>query len=86
MWQLLMGARAVGLENHSLQEVFSGIMTEKYLSEQEYGIILYHDRYDIPVKALDNRRLGESEQIYFLPVYICFLSPGYALRFSLSVH
>ena len=40
LWQLLMGARAAGLENDSLLDVFYDIMAEKYRSGQEYGVFL----------------------------------------------
>ena len=27
---------------------------------------MFHDRYDIPVKAADHERVGESEEVYEL--------------------
>lgn len=78
LWQLLMGARAAGLENDSLLDVFYDIMAEKYQSDQEYGIFLYHDRYDIPTKAADHERLGESEQVFeYLICGVCPVTGDY---------
>ena len=78
LWQLLMGARAAGLENDSLLDVFYDIMAEKYQSDQEYGIFLYHDRYDIPTKAADHDRLGESEQVFeYLICGVCPVTGDY---------
>lgn len=34
---------------------------------------LFHDRYDIPAKAKDKERLGESEQMF--EYLICVISP-----------
>ena len=73
-----MGARAAGLENDSLLDVFYDIMAEKYRSGQEYGVFLFHDRYDIPVKAADHERLGESENIFeYLICAVCPVSGDY---------
>ena len=78
LWQLLMGARAAGLENDSLLDVFYDIMAEKYRSGQEYGVFLFHDRYDIPAKAADHERLGESENIFeYLICAVCPVSGDY---------
>lgn len=78
VWQILSGARAAGLENDSLLDVFYEIMAEKYRSDREYGIFLFHDRYDIPVKAADHERLGESENIFeYLICAVCPVSGDY---------
>lgn len=78
LWQLLMGARAAGLENDSLLDIFYDIMAEKYQSDQEYGVFLYYDRYDIPSKAADHKRLGESEQVFeYLICGVCRVSGDY---------
>lgn len=78
MWQLLTGARAAGLENDSLLDVFYDVVAEKYRSDGEYGVFLFHDRYDIPAKAADHERLGESENIFeYLICAICPVSGDY---------
>ena len=78
LWQLLMGARAAGLENDSLLDIFYDIMAEKYQSDQEYGVFLYYDRYDIPSKAADHERLGESERVFeYLICGVCLVSGDY---------
>ena len=78
MWQLLMGARSAALENDSLLDVFYEIAGETYRSEKEYGIFLFHDRYDIPAKAADHERLGESERVFeYLICTVCPVSSDY---------
>ena len=78
VWQLLMGARASGLENDALLDVFYDLVAEKYQSDSEYAIFLFHDRYDIPAKAADHERLGESEQMFeYLICAICPVSGDY---------
>ena len=54
------------------------IMAEKYRSGREYGVFLFHDRYDIPAKAADHERLGESENIFeYLICAVCPVSGDY---------
>lgn len=78
LWQLLMGARASGLENDALLDIFYDFVAERYHSDHEYGIFLFHDRYDIPAKAADHERLGESEQMFeYLICAICPVSGDY---------
>lgn len=78
LWQLLMGVRAAGLENDSLLDIFYEMMAEKYQSDQEYGVFLYHDRYDIPSKSADHKRLGESVQVFeYLICAVCRVSGDY---------
>lgn len=64
MRQLLMGIRDCGLRNDALLDVFYEKVTEVYQTEQDYAVYLFHDRYDIPAKAGDKARLGESEQMF----------------------
>lgn len=73
MWQLLMGMKKCGLKNDALMETFYELVAEKYQSDKEYGIFVLHDRYDIPVKASDHARLGESVEIY--EYIICVICP-----------
>lgn len=101
MWQLLMGMKACGLKNDALMEVFYDFVREQYRSNQEYAIFVFHDCYDVPVKALDKERLGESEEVYdYLICAICplvgdyepgapecgFLFPAFTDRSSDSLH
>ena len=73
-----MGVRAAGLENDSLLDIFYEMMAEKYQSDQEYGVFLYHDRYDIPSKSADHKRLGESVQVFeYLICAVCRVSGDY---------
>ena len=73
MRQLLMGIWDCGLKNDALLDVFYEKVTEVYQTEQEYAVYLFHDRYDIPAKAKDKERLGESEQMF--EYLICVISP-----------
>ena len=53
-------------------------MADKYQSDQEYGVFIYHDRYDIPSKAADHKRLGESVQFFeYLICAVCRVSGDY---------
>ena len=51
MRKLLMGMRACGLKNDALMETFYEIVGERYQSEGDYAIFVFHDRYDIPAKG-----------------------------------
>ena len=78
MWQLLTGAKTSGLENDALLDVFYEIVAENYRTDHEYGVFLFHDRYDIPAKAADHERLGESEQTFeYLICAICPVNGDY---------
>lgn len=77
-YRLLMAIRDCGLENDALLEVFYEMVGEKYHSEHEYGILMFHDRYDIPAKAADHARLGESERVFeYLICAVCPVSGDY---------
>lgn len=82
MEQLLQAMKECGLKNDALMETFYELITEHYHSNQEYAIFVFHDRYDVPVKAADKVRLGESEEVYeYIICTICPLAgeyePGY---------
>ena len=78
MYQLLLGIRSSGLENDALLEIFYEMTGEKYRSDHEYGIFVFHDRYDIPAKAADHVRLGESEQMFeYLICAVCPVTGDY---------
>ena len=78
MYQLLMGIRSSGLENDALLEIFYEKTGERYRSDHEYGIFMFHDRYDIPSKAADHVRLGESEEMFeYLICAVCPVAGDY---------
>lgn len=78
MWKLLMGMRACGLKNDALMETFYEIVGERYQSEGDYAIFVFHDRYDIPAKGKDHFRQGESEEMFeYLICAICPVSGDY---------
>ncbi len=78
MYQLLMGIRSSGLENDALLEIFYEKTGERYRSDHEYGIFMFHDRYDIPSKAADHVRLGESEEMFeYLICAVCPVTGDY---------
>ena len=64
MWQLLMGLRQCGLKNDALMETFYDVVMENYYMDSGYAVYMFHDRYDIPAKAADKERLGESEEMF----------------------
>ena len=73
LWQLLMGARSAGLENDALLDIFYEVAAARYRPGHDYGVFFFHDRYDIPAKAADHERLGESEQVF--EYLICAVCP-----------
>jgi hypothetical protein len=78
LWQMLMGIRTAGLQNDALLDVLYDLVAENYKTSQDYGIFLFHDRYDIPAKAADHERLGESEQLFeYIICAICPVSGDY---------
>lgn len=78
IYQLLMGARTSGLENDALLDIFYEMLAERYRADQEYGVFLFHDRYDIPAKAADHVGLGESEQMFeYLICAVCPVTGDY---------
>lgn len=78
MWKLLHGMRACGLKNDALMETFYDIVSEQYKTNRDYAIFVFHDRYDVPMKATDKERLGESEEVYeYLICTICPITGDY---------
>ncbi|MDD3746806.1 MAG: DUF4317 family protein [Anaerostipes sp.] len=73
MWQLLRGIQTCGLKNDELMELFYDVVAEQYKSDKDYAIFVFHDCYDVPVKAADHERLGESEEVY--DYIICAICP-----------
>ena len=52
---------------------FYEIVAEHYKTGEEYAILVFHDRYDVPLKAADKERMGESEEVY--EYLICAICP-----------
>ena len=78
MWQLLMAMKECGLKNDALMDTFYDVVMERYHEDSKYAILVFHDRYDIPAKASDKERLGESEEMFeYLICVICPLSGEY---------
>ena len=78
MWQLLMAMKECGLKNDALMDTFYDVVMERYQADYEYAVLVFHDRYDIPAKAADKERLGESEEVFeYLLCVICPLSGEY---------
>lgn len=78
MWQLLTGIKECGLKNDALMYTFYELVAEQYKPGKDYAIYVFHDRYDVPVKASDKERLGESEEVYeYLICAICPLVGDY---------
>ena len=49
------------------------IIMENIRITTPYAIYVFHDNYDIPAKAADKERLGESEEMF--PYLICAICP-----------
>ncbi|MCB4352391.1 DUF4317 domain-containing protein [Blautia parvula] len=78
MRQLLMGMKSCGLKNDVLMETFYDLIAESYESNDGYVVLVYHDRYDVPVKAADHERVGESEEVFeYIICAICPLEGDY---------
>ena len=73
MWQLLMGIKTSGLKNDALLDTFYELVGEIYKTNHDYAVYLFHDRYDVPGKASDHERVGESEEVY--EYIICTICP-----------
>lgn len=73
MWQLLMALRDCELKNDALMDTLYDIIMENIRISTPYAIYVFHDNYDIPAKATDKERLGESEEMF--PYLICAICP-----------
>ena len=71
--QMLNAMKECGLKNDALMDTFYDIIMENYESRAPYGIMVFHDRYDVPVKTSDKERQWESEEVY--EYLICALCP-----------
>lgn len=78
IWQLLMAMRSCGLKNDALMETFYELVGDCYVSDHDYAVFVFHDRYDVPVKAVDHERLWESEEVFeYIICAICPLTGSY---------
>ena len=78
MWQLLMAMNECGLKNDALMDTFYDIVMERYRSNSDYAILVFHDRYDIPAKGSDGERQWESEEVFeYMICAICALAGEY---------
>lgn len=78
IWQLLMGIKTSGLKNDALVEMFYELIGETYVSNHDYAIYVFHDCYDVPVKAADHERMWESEEVFeYIICAICPVSGDY---------
>lgn len=78
IWQLLTAMKDCGLKNDALMEIFYELVAEHYQTDSEYAVFVFHDSYDVPVKAADKERLGESEEVFsYLICAICPLTGDY---------
>lgn len=73
MRQLLEAMRQCGLKNDALMDIFYEQISEKYSAFSEYGIFVFHDRYDVPAKGTDKERQWESEEVF--EYLICVICP-----------
>ncbi len=73
MWQMLMAMRACGLKNDALMDTFYDVVMEHDPSSEAYGVLVFHDRYDVPRKAADKERLWESEDVF--EYFVCAICP-----------
>ena len=71
--RMLNAMKECGLKNDALMDTFYDIIMENYESRAPYGIMVFHDRYDVPVKTSDKERQWESEEVY--EYLICALCP-----------
>lgn len=73
MRRLLTAIKECGLKNDALMDTFYDLVMERYHSSREYAVFVFHDRYDVPVKASDKERLWESEEVF--EYVICAVCP-----------
>ncbi len=73
IWQLLMAIKSCGLKNDALMETFYELVGECYHADSDYAVIVFHDRYDVPVKTADHERQWESEEVF--EYIICAVCP-----------
>lgn len=60
----LMALRENALKSEPEVEAFFDMVIEHYDCVSNYLILLFHDCYDVPVKASDETKIGESDEVY----------------------
>lgn len=76
--RLMEAIRQCGLKNDALLDVFYEQISDRYHGTSPYGIFVFHDRYDIPIKGKDKERQWESEEVYeYLIGLICPVDEEY---------
>ena len=73
LFRLLSAVKECGLKNDALMDTFYDRIMENYQPREPYGVLVFHDRYDVPVKTSDKERQWESEEVY--EYLICALCP-----------
>lgn len=80
IWQMLAALNECGLKNDALLEVFYEMFGEKYRAEGRFAVSFFHGSYDVPLKASDGERLGESEEVYqFMVCAVCPVDEDYEM-------
>lgn len=78
VWQLLMALKECELKNDALLDILYELFGEKYQTEGDYAVYFFYGSYDVPLKANDRERLGESEEVYrFIICAVCPVSGDY---------
>lgn len=68
----LLALRDSALKEDSIIESFYDLVIENYECSSNYLILLYHDCYDIPMKATDETKIGESDEVFsYIMCAIC---------------
>lgn len=73
IFRLLLGIKSCGLKNDALMDIFYELISTNYPMGHDYGVFIFHDRYDVPIKASDHERLWESEEVF--EYIICAVCP-----------
>lgn len=73
LYQMLNAIKESGLKNDALLLTFYEYVGENILIDNGYGMFLFHDRYDIPVKGADKSRQWESDNTF--EYIICSIFP-----------
>lgn len=60
----LMALRENALKSEPEVEAFFDLVVDYYDCASNYLILLFHDCYDVPVKASDETKIGESDEVY----------------------
>lgn len=79
--QMLLALKECELKNDALLDIFYEVIGERYRSKEPFAVYLFYGNYDVPLKAEDKERLGESEEVYsFTICTICPCNSDYELE------